>query len=1032
MDMNNKYYQPSMNKKITALKATAAAVIALNAGMASAAPCPLVISSSMPSVCSFTTNSSVTVANGGTIQGIDMSSYQPTPSSFITVDPSGLITGANVGISLSTSSLSGSISNSGSIHGNQKGIKIIDGSTVSGGISNSGLISGNGTGIAVSSSTIDGGISNSGSISGGSHGIGVYHGSTINGGIFNSGTISAGTTAGIGLIGSTVNGGISNSGLISASQAGISLANTASVSGGITNSGTINATAPNGQGITAFSSSSITGGISNSGTINATNVSQKGQDIAIYSSSLTGGISNSGALNGFTGIRIDLGAAINGGISNSGSISAQYGGILAFHSSTITGNISNSGNISDASGAAGQYGIAANTNSVVNGSISNSGSINAATAGIGIYGGASVTGSISNSGSINSAGGGITIQTNATVGNGISNSGSISAYTGIEVSNSVITGNISNSGSISAVTGIGVTNNSTVGGISNSGTIQGSAHAISVAANSSVNSIDIIGQTARIIGDVLATGTTVNISSGAVFTSEGEFDVLNFNIASGALFHMANSITASGAVDNSGTLSIATGTLQTITGNYTQETNGIYQIGATNTGNYGQLSVSGLADLSASGAIDVQVQSGFVFHQGDVLSNVLSGGTFTAPTNGYSVTDNSFLWQFIATTNGSNGVDLSIGIDPVANDVCKGKYCEGAATTIIGQVAAGNAGFSPYASLPTATAFATAASQATPELTNENLQVTQLVSRTVIDVLPMWSTLRGASTGDAMLYQPGKVWLKPYGASMSQNQRNTVNGYTASVYGLVAGGDVQVANNWMLGGALAAGGDNLRGKSVLSGQTIDSAQYQALIYTSKMFANNAYFAAQGLLGYGSNDSKRSIPLFASTAKGNYNSWFTDLSAELGWSHALTDRFVFIPAVNASYLFINQGSYTETGSLMDLNVRANNNSSLVVGADANVAYRATTLKNQQDVTLTGHAGVAYDLVNSQPSTISTFVAGGPSFSTYGIQYNGAVFRGGVGLTLANPTKPFSINLNADLQSGNNGNSGIYSATLKYKV
>ena len=118
--------------------------------------------------------------------------------------------------------------------------------------------------------------------------------------------------------------------------------------------------------------------------------------------------------------------------------------------------------------------------------------------------------------------------------------------------------------------------------------------------------------------------------------------------------------------------------------------------------------------------------------------------------------------------------------------------------------------------------------------------------------------------------------------------------------------------------------------------------------------------------------------------------------------------------------------------MDLRVRTNNNNSLVLGADANLAYRATTLKNQQDITVTGHAGVAYDAINNQPSTLSSFVAGGPSFSTYGIQYNGAVFRGGVGLTLANPTKPLSVNLNADLQTGNNGSSGIYSATLKYKM
>ena len=824
MDMKSKRCRAKMNKKWPPLKATAAAVIALNAGVVTAATCPLVISSSIASVCSFSTNASVTVANGGTVQGIEASGYDAGSNSFIAVNAGGLITGtSSTGIRFLSSMLSGSISNSGSIHGDNNGISLGDSAVVTGGISNSGEITANSTGVSVNSSTVSGGISNSGSISASRSGIYIEE--------------------------STISGGILNSGLI-AGAFGVSV-----------------------------SSSTVSGGISNSGVINAG--SSNGQSIAVYSSTVANGISNSGSISGATGIFVGSSATINGTISNSG-------------------------------------------------------------------------------------------------------------------------------------------------------TIHGSTSAITVESNSSVSGIDIVGTSSRIIGTVDASGSTVNITTGADFTSEGEFTVDAFNIASGAIFHMANTINTATLVDNSGTLSVASGTQQQIAGNYTQSASGVYQMGATSTQNYGQLMSNGAVDLSASGAINVQVQPGASFKNGDVLTNVMQGNTFTAPINGYTVTNNSYLWTFTGSSNGTNGVDLSIGVKSEGGSACKGKYCQGAADVIFQQITAGNAAFNPYGIVPTAEAFATAASQATPELTNENLQVTQLVSRTVIDVLPMWSSLRGASTGDAMIYQPGKVWLKPYGASMTQNQRNTVNGYTASVYGLVAGSDIQVADHWMLGGALAAGGDNIRGKSVLSGQSIDSAQYQGLIYTSRLFANNAYFAAQGLLGYGDNDTKRSIPLYASTAKANYNSWFTDLSAELGWSHPLTDRFMFIPAVNASYLYINQGGYTETGSLMDLNVRSNNNSSLVLGADANVAYRATTLKNQQDLTLTGHAGVAYDVINSQPSTISTFVAGGPGFSTYGIQYNDAVFRGGLGLTLANPTKPLSVNLNADLQTGNNGYSGIYSATLKYKI
>ncbi len=48
---------------------------------------------------------------------------------------------------------------------------------------------------------------------------------------------------------------------------------------------------------------------------------------------------------------------------------------------------------------------------------------------------------------------------------------------------------------------------------------------------------------------------------------------------------------------------------------------------------------------------------------------------------------------------------------------------------------------------------------------------------------------------------------------------------------------------------------------------------------------------------------------------------------------------------------------------------------------------------------------------------------PIFSTFGVQFNEVVFRGGAGLMVANPLKPYYFELNYDLQSGNSAYSGI---------
>ncbi|HEX4045737.1 MAG TPA: autotransporter outer membrane beta-barrel domain-containing protein, partial [Gammaproteobacteria bacterium] len=568
------------------------------------------------------------------------------------------------------------------------------------------------------------------------------------------------------------------------------------------------------------------------------------------------------------------------------------------------------------------------------------------------------------------------------------------------------------------------------GGISNSGTIQGNIFAIHIP-NSNVSHIDLLGQNARIIGGVEAPDTTVNITNGAIFTSEGSYNVDNFNISSNALFNMANTITVANTVNNSGTL--ATNTLQVIAGNYAQQTGGLFQTEVSSITHYGQLSVNSTADLSQSGNIHVQVAQNVLLHQGNILSNIISGNTFISPTGGFNVTDNSYIWIFLPSLNHSNtGVNLTATINPDAYNVCQGTYCQGAATTIIGQITAGNPIFSPYASLPTANTFQKAVSQATPEIINANIQAIQLITNAVMDIVPMWSTLHGKSGGDAMLYPPGKVWLKPFIASMTQNESNSVNGFNTRANGVVIGKDVQLAQDSLLGGAFSFSRNDIHGNAPPSGQAINSDVYQGMLYGAKRFPNHVYFAGQGLVGYQNNDTKRSIPLYASTANGSFNSWFSNIRAQLGWNaYALSQDLILTPEFDASYLFVNQGSYQESGSPMDLRIASNNNSSLVLGAYGHGAYRLTRL-NLQDLTIAAYAGIARNVLNSQPQTTATFVAGGSSFSTYGVQTNKVVFRGGIGLSIENPTKPLRVSLNYDLQTNNTSYSSVGEITIAYKI
>jgi len=979
------------------------------------------------------------------------------------------------GIVVNGATISGGISNSGSITATatsaiNAGISVFNSGTISGGISNSGSISGTTYGIFISGagSSVDGIINNSGGlITGtGNDGILVNDGATLSSGISNAGSITSTGDVGITINDAVVSGEISNSGSISGSQGILLIGAGTRVDDSIINSsgGVIRGTA--GAGISISSSATLSGAISNSGIISGTTYA-----VGVFGAgtSVDGGIINNsgGSISATSGIGVQVSssATLSGGISNSGSISGISQGIfvsgvgtnvhdiinnsgglitattdagIAVDGATLSGGISNSGSIVGGSLGVSVFG-AANVSDIINNS---GGSINAtgvSGSGISVYSGATLSGRISNAGSISAtSGAGIAVLSGATVSKGISNSGSINGgHQGILVSGAgtSVDDITNNSGGFIAGsgTGISILSGATLsGGISNAGFIESKGAAIFVDDSSTVSNIDIIGTAAHIHGSVQAQNTAVNIMSGAQFVSDGTFNVASFTIQSDALFQMANAITlTAGPLTNDGTLFIANGSSQSLTGNYVQSAGGLFEIGAQSTTSYGQLTAT-TVNLSDSGAFNVQIQAGSTFHPLDVLSDVLltTPGNFTGPAD-YTVTDNSFLWEFTGLTNGGNdGVDLTISLNSGASSACAGTYCAGAANVIIAQVAAGNPDFSSFSTLPTEASFVAAASQSTPELINENFQVTQLVTRSVLDVLPMWSAYRGSSTGDAMLYQPGKVWVKPYASNATQSERNTVQGYNATAYGLVAGLDTQILNDWMLGGALAIGDSRLKGSSVLNAESIDSTEYQGVLYATKTLPKQFYLAAQALLGFASNDSKRTI--FGSTAEGNYNSWFSNLSAELGWSYAVSPRLVFTPSLNASYLYINQNGFTENGSPLDLQVQSNNNDAFLLGADASVAYHVATLKNREDLSLTAHAGVAEDILNNQPSTTATFLAGGPSFSTYGIQYNEPVFRGGVGVDMTSPISPFAANLNYDLQAGNNSYNGIFSITISYKL
>ena len=211
----------------------------------------------------------------------------------------------------------------------------------------------------------------------------------------------------------------------------------------------------------------------------------------------------------------------------------------------------------------------------------------------------------------------------------IENSGSIDAdLDGISLSVSTITNSIQNSNSIvGGSDGIRI-EDSTVNGITNSvgATIVGGTFSIFISnpvapitiTNAGLlggevqlnnGTLDLNGNSSRVDGVISGSATsTVNVNG--EFSTEGGISVGTLAITSSGRLALNHAVTTPTAFNNAGTLAIADDTARTVTGDCTQTGGGILEIGATSDSSFGQLSVTGAADFSASDKLHVTIGAG--------------------------------------------------------------------------------------------------------------------------------------------------------------------------------------------------------------------------------------------------------------------------------------------------------------------------------------------------------------------------------------------------------------------------------------
>ena len=287
----------------------------------------------------------------------------------------------------------------------------------------------------------------------------------------------------------------------------------------------------------------------------------------------------------------------------------------------------------------------------------------------------------------------------------------------------------------------------------------------------------------------------------------------------------------------------------------------------------------------------------------------------------------------------------------------------------------------------------------------------------------------GIATGDAS--QGVSTWGQFFGQSASQDNRDSVNGYDSSTWGVTIGIDTK---NWIdngtIGFAFSYGDTDVDGKDINTTKT-DVRSYQGTLYGSYTMANNVFFNGMAAFAHNRNDTTRHDVggVIGTSAEGDFDAQQYTVRGEFGRDYTY-DKTTLTPTLSANWMHYTPDSYTETGNGANLHVDGDslNVFDLGLGLNASWMYQNPSGSYFQPSV---HGGVKYDLVGDEVESTNTFTGGGGSFKTTGFDPQRTTFDVGVGAKyFSTQNWEFTANYDYELKSDYAAHAGYVRAAYKF--
>jgi T5SS/PEP-CTERM-associated repeat protein len=494
-----------------------------------------------------------------------------------------------------------------------------------------------------------------------------------------------------------------------------------------------------------------------------------------------------------------------------------------------------------------------------------------------------------------------------------------------------------------------------------------------------------------------------------------------------------------------GTLSIADGDTLEIGGDYTQTSAGVLKVGASSNSNYGKLAGAGTATFAANSAIAVDVASANSLAVDGSLSSVVSADTLEAST--FSVTDNSALFDFSAVVN-DDTVDLVIvqgttdstdstdssNVTSVTRYVTEQGHASsmGAAAMLDTFVSGGTTGtdmdyvVTALGQLSTGVEVSNAVAQTLPLLQGATNQVSASVTQTTSRVIQTRQAVTsGTSSGDGFITDK-QGWVKVIGSSAKQDELNGSSGFESKSYGVIGGIDGEMNANSSMGIALSYVDSSIESTSTSSYNSAEIDSYQVAFYGQYALGANYHnvdVSWQADLGLNQTEGFRDITFMNREADSSYDSYAGHVGAGVGRVFSVAASTALVPSLRADYYYVHNESYTESGAgALNLEVESSNAEDFILTLQGDLQHEM----NDQ-LFISASLGIGYDMMNDAASLTASYVGGGTTFTTAGLEQSPWIVTTGLAMNYSvNDTT--QITASYDVQ----GREGFLNQTASAKV